>query len=431
MGVKDTNDNIELRSEEVQEILGSSPYWIVRWGITLIAFILLLLLAGSAIFKYPDMINASVTLTGTVPPAEIVSRSTGKLHKLYIKDNQHVKRGDYLAVIENTADEKDIFYLEAFLDSLPRYLQNNDLELPDKELNIGDIQSLYSSFYTTLFNYIEFIKLNYYPQKINILQIRLNQYKQQYDNISRQQKIVREQLLTVKKQYERDSLLMKKKILSPQDIENTYNQYLQSRLSLENMTGTLGNMNIQITQIEENIMDISHQYTEEKNKYHIQINSLVTQLQSAILSWKINYVLSSPIDGKVTFTNYWTENQNIVIGNIIFNVIPEDTVEIMGKANLPIARSGKVKAGQKVNLHFDNFPDNEFGIVKGYVQNVSLVPAGDNYILDIKLSNGLKTTYNKTLPYYPEMKGQANIITDDISLLERFIMPIKKVLTEN
>ena len=97
MGVKDTNDNIELRSEEVQEILGSSPYWIVRWGITLIAFIFLLLLAGSAIFKYPDMINASVTLTGTVPPAEIVSRSTGKLHKLYIKDNQHVKRGDYLA----------------------------------------------------------------------------------------------------------------------------------------------------------------------------------------------------------------------------------------------------------------------------------------------------------------------------------------------
>ena len=76
MGVKDTNDNIELRSEEVQEILGSSPYWIVRWGITLIAFIFLLLLAGSAIFKYPDMINASVTLTGTVPPAEIVSRST-------------------------------------------------------------------------------------------------------------------------------------------------------------------------------------------------------------------------------------------------------------------------------------------------------------------------------------------------------------------
>ena len=68
MGVKDTNDNIELRSEEVQEILGSSPYWIVRWGITLIAFIFLLLLAGSAIFKYPDMINASVTLTGTVPP---------------------------------------------------------------------------------------------------------------------------------------------------------------------------------------------------------------------------------------------------------------------------------------------------------------------------------------------------------------------------
>lgn len=431
MGKKETDEHIELRSEEVQEVLGSIPHWIVRWGITIIAFILFLLLAGSAVFKYPDMISASVTLTGTVPPAEIVARSSGKLHKLYVHDNQQVENGDYLAVIENTANEKDIFYFETFLDSLPFRLTDNTLVLPDKDLNLGDIQPLYSGFYTTLFNYIEFIRLNYYPEKIDILRTRLHQYRQQYDNISRQQRIVEEQFFTVKKQYERDSALLKKKILSPQDIENTYSLYLQSKLSLESMITTLGNMDIQITQIVENIMDTDHQYAEEKNKYHIQINSMATQLQSQLLAWKINYILTSPIAGKVTFTNYWTENQNIVAGNIIFNIIPQDTMEIMGKATLPIARSGKVKTGQKVNLHFDNFPDNEFGIVKGYVKNISLVPAGDNYILDIKLSDGLRTTYNKTLPYLPEMKGQANIITDDISLLERFIMPIRKILTEN
>lgn len=225
--------------------------------------------------------------------------------------------------------------------------------------------------------------------------------------------------------------LTQKKILSLQDIENTYSQYLQSKLSLENMISTLGDMRIQITQIEENIMDINHQYAKEKNDFNTLINTQVTQLQSEILAWKINYILISPIEGKVTFTNYWTENQNIVAGNIIFSIIPEDTLEIIAKATLPIARSGKVKIGQKVNLHFDNFPDHEFGIVKGYIQNISLVPVADNYILDIRLSNKLRTTYNKTLPYLPEMKGQANIITDDITLLERLIMPIRKILTEN
>jgi hypothetical protein len=33
-------DNIELRSEPVQEILGKPPKWLVRWGITVILTVL-------------------------------------------------------------------------------------------------------------------------------------------------------------------------------------------------------------------------------------------------------------------------------------------------------------------------------------------------------------------------------------------------------
>ena len=29
--------DIELRSEEFQEVLGSVPHWILRWGITVLA----------------------------------------------------------------------------------------------------------------------------------------------------------------------------------------------------------------------------------------------------------------------------------------------------------------------------------------------------------------------------------------------------------
>lgn len=55
---EDTN-NIELRSEEVQEILGEVPAWILRRGITLTAIIVVVILLGSAFFKYPDVITSS------------------------------------------------------------------------------------------------------------------------------------------------------------------------------------------------------------------------------------------------------------------------------------------------------------------------------------------------------------------------------------
>jgi HlyD family secretion protein len=94
-----------------------------------------------------------------------------------------------------------------------------------------------------------------------------------------------------------------------------------------------------------------------------------------------------------------------------------------------------VKSGQQVNIRFNNFPDNEYGIVRGKVKNISLVPTrnetGINYVLNIDLPQGLTTTYGKELPYLPEMKAQADIITDNVSLLERLIMPIRKILTEN
>ena len=41
------NKDIELRSEEVQEVMGQVPAWIVRWGITLLFLVVVTLLVGS------------------------------------------------------------------------------------------------------------------------------------------------------------------------------------------------------------------------------------------------------------------------------------------------------------------------------------------------------------------------------------------------
>jgi HlyD family secretion protein len=149
----------------------------------------------------------------------------------------------------------------------------------------------------------------------------------------------------------------------------------------------------------------------------------------------MNYVLSAPIDGKIIFTNYWIENQNVAAGSEIFTIVPENELQIIGKAMLPIARSGKVETGQKANIRLENFPENEYGILRGVVQNTSLVPVQQGevayYTLEITLPDKLFTTYQKELPYLPNMQGQADIITADISLLERFFAPLKKILAEN
>ena len=50
------------------------------------------------------------------------------------------------------------------------------------------------------------------------------------------------------------------------------------------------------------------------------------------------------------------------------------------------------------------------------------------YALDIEFPNGLVTTYDKRLAYKQEMKGAAEIITDDIRLIERIFYQLKSIL---
>jgi len=82
--------SVEIRSEEVQEIMGFIPHWIIRWGITLFFLVIMMFLIGSWFFKYPDVIQSTIVVTTEVPPAAIVARTNGKIQRLFVRDNQKV-----------------------------------------------------------------------------------------------------------------------------------------------------------------------------------------------------------------------------------------------------------------------------------------------------------------------------------------------------
>lgn len=425
---------IELRSEDFNEVLSAVPAWIVRWGITMIACVVLMLLVGSAVFKYPDIISSTVSLTGTTPVSAVVARTSGKLQELYVENNQQVQANTLLAVIENPAKTNDIIRLKELVQQAESNLDTIAL-VPSQQLQLGSLQSLYSSFYLSMSEYKQFKELAYHLKKIDLVKARIVQNEAYYTNMLKQKELSAVQTEIAHQQYARDSLLGVKGLISKEAVEESYSRYLQSFLSAENMDRSLENLQIQLAQMNESLYDTEYQYLDQRNTLETKLRSLINQLRAEIDAWEINYALITPVDGEITLTQYWTNNQNVTAGNIVFNIVPSNQGEIIGKALLPTERSGKVKKGQKVNIRFNNYPDKEFGIVKGTVKNISLIPVVDgqnikNYMVDIQLPNGLRTSYNKELPFLPEMEGQADIITEDISLLERFLMPIRKVITE-
>ena len=427
--MEDKGKDVELRSEELQEVLGAIPNWILRWGITVIGLIVLIMLIGCWFFKYPETISATMILTGNTPPANIIARTSGHLKDLNIQDGQIVKEGDFLGVIENPASTKDMLLLKKQVELFVQ--QQDSVVLPYQDMRLGSVQSTYILFLRSLNNYRKFVELNFYPQKIASIKHRIKQYEDYFHGIALQDKITEQQYQLAESQYKRDSLLKEKEILSDQDMDNSTHLFLQSRLLLASSSSSLENLRMQITQLQETLLDTEKQYLDNKISLEAELNTLSIQLMNEIETWELNYALVAPISGQLTFTSYWSENQQVAAGGVVFTVVPTDELSLLGKALLPVARSGKVKVEQKVNIYFLNFPDEEFGMVRGLVKKMSLVPVNENYIVEIKFPDGLMTTYKKELPFSQEMTANIEVITEDIRLLERFLFPLKKIFKEN
>mgnify|MGYP003116387514 FL=1 len=60
---------------------------------------------------------------------------------------------------------------------------------------------------------------------------------------------------------------------------------------------------------------------------------------------------------------------------------------------------------------------------------MSLIPDKEGfYLIDVKLPKKLITSYNKEIDFKQEMRGSAEIITEDLRLIERFFYQFREVL---
>lgn len=429
-------NNIEIRSEEIEEILGKAPNWIIRRGITIIFTVILLIFIGSCIFKYPDIINSTVVITSENVPATIVAKTSGKITHIFVKDNEHVKKNDYIAVIENTANDKHVKEINEKLDTLKPYLSDFNISKIrsidfEQSYSLGDLQNSFSSFRKDLIDYIEFMDKDYQHKKIETIQEQIITYKKMYMKLVSQHDIMQQKLCIEGSQYSRDSSLFSNKAIALSEFEKSKSTLLDNKYSAVSSSATIDNTVISISQLEQSILELEQDYTEKKKSGELALIESFNNLQSQIKLWEQTYILKSPVNGVITFTKIWSENQNVASGDKVVTVIPEKTSKIIGKLAIPVSGSGKVKAGQKVNIKLENYPYMEYGMIEGKIKSISLIPTDNTYMAEVEFSKGLKTNYGKQLEFGQEMQGSAEIITEDIRLIERLFNPIRALLKKH
>ncbi len=152
------------------------------------------------------------------------------------------------------------------------------------------------------------------------------------------------------------------------------------------------------------------------------------QLKKAIRDWELQYAFIATMDGKISFIEAWNENQTVNIGDLLFTIVPTGENNYLARLKTPAQNSGKIEAGQRVLIRLQNYPEEEFGMLTGNVKTISFLPDKDSlYAIEVSLPERLITTYNKEIEFTQELQGSAEIITEDLRLIERFFYQLRGI----
>jgi hypothetical protein len=418
---------IEIRSEEVQEILGTPPSWLVQWGTTVALLGFALLLGVAWFVRYPDVVTSDkLSITTNEPPVEVVARSDGRVARLFVRDNQFVAEKQALALLQNTAKYEDVRLLDTLVNT---WLEMNaeglrQLAYPDS-LRLGELQADYALFVRDLedFQFGRTNRNNSVQSSIGSIQMQIKQLEQGIAFDQKSMKRLGEQLKIAEDFYERQKSLFRQGLISELKLEEERLKVADVERQRDLLEGGILEKNREIVRLRNSIQSENFGQQENTTSSSTRLFSSLSALRSSLDRWMLAYLLSAPIEGKVAL-NGLKSQQFVRMGEEVMTIVPQSHDSIIGQVQLPVEKSGKVATGQKVVMKLDNYPYQEFGTVTGKVMSKSLVPKNREYTIRIEgisvnQDGKMLTSTGKEITFGQQLLGTAEIVTEDKGFLQR------------
>lgn len=417
------------RSEEVQAIIDRMPTYWVKWIILCVGILMSIVLLLGFLIQYSETVDGTISITAETAPVRLVSNTNGRLILLQA-NRSHLEKGTVVGYIESGCNYQHVLLLDSLLVALGI---GKDRLCPMQDgLLLGEISSVYNAFLLAYLQYIRLCASDIYSTMRKNLRQQIDKDEAVIDNMNAEMQLKSQILNTSADQLQKDSILLNSKGISEQE----YQQQLRTHMSLQEARLSLqSNQLVKQSEVVHNQLEMQRirlEESEAKEKAYSDYISRKNELESSISLWKERYLLYAPIAGELEYLSFWRDNSFVQAGQELFTIIP-DKNNVLGEVVIPSFGAGKVEAGQAVNVKINNYPYDEYGLLKGVVKSVSRMTNKlkaqdgdvDAYLVVVSFPNGMKTNFGNTLPIDFESKGTAEIITKRKRLIERLFDNLK------
>ena len=416
-----TSNGQETRhTDDMQDIIAKVPSWLLRWGITLVFCILVLLVCLSAFIRYPDVINTQLQIDSPNAPKPIISKVLGKLIKLLVYENESVKSGQSLAYLESTANHVKVLSLLTNLKQLQlQVLSNQPLNIKllnqEDDIQLGELQSAYQTFFEEYLSYISSVNNGFLLKKKNYLQKDLANLTKQQQQLFSEKTIEQRDLILAQQEFDMHKKLVDGKVETQAEFRQEESKYLAKKSPLVQTEASIIGGDDNYASKQKEILELDNQVQEEKGKFLQALNSLLRSAED----WKSKYILTASQVGKVSFVGIIQENQILTPNEEVFYINPGDE-QFFGEMPIPQNSLGKVKVGQQVLVKLKGYPFEEYGMIRGEITYIADVPYKDSVFMSkVNFKTRDSSDLKRPVHLKPGMLAGAEIITQNATIFQR------------
>ncbi|WP_424002747.1 HlyD family secretion protein [Maribacter sp. IgM3_T14_3] len=413
-------------SPHINEVIEKKPNWLIRYGIGAMLFFLVLFLIAAWMVRYPDVIIGKVNITTPKPPIDLAARVNAPIAKKYaFSENDTVLKGDAILLLESTVSNNQVLLLYKHIDTDlgSRLTKNAEIWLD----SLGSLQPFYNAFALAMLNLENYELDKPHEQRIlalnNILSGNTKGLKFSNNYLKSSQK----DYDSKKIEFKRYEALYKKGVISASEFEQTTQTLLQKEMGFANDNKNLNMARMSIANIQREIMELELQKTEYEQQLQATYIRAKNEIKTQLEQWEYQYIIRSPINGRLSFFNEMNEGDFVTAGERILTIIPFQKQEIYALGMFPVENSGKVKVGNKVVLKLDAYPYHEYGTIEGNIKRISEIPVENAYSIVINLPNGLQTNYEKKILFKQRLSATADIVTKEQSVLQRIFYQFENI----
>jgi multidrug efflux pump subunit AcrA (membrane-fusion protein) len=417
---------LEVNSEEIQEIITAVPSWILRWGMTLIFAVLSGILLLSSIIEYPDVVKTNLKVNSLNSPKSVLAKQNGKLVALLVQDGQMVKQYQLLAYLESTANPEDILKINKQLKNLKSAILRN-VAVPETlptGLNLGELQGSYQNFFQQYIQYQATQEKGYYLARMAYLKKDIHDIHALKQQILEQEKIQKLEIANQEQEYAAYQKLYKNKVISRSEFAQQENKYLASKYPLQQSATSLINNSGNLSSKEKELLEIRHTISEQQSNFIQALNRCIMDSED----WMLKFVFRSPVAGRISFAGIIQQSQNITANQEVFIVNPGN-IDFFGEIQISQYNMGKIRLHQRALVKLRSYPFEQYGMIRGKLTYISEVAYKDSvFIAKINFDQFENKDPNRKIILKNGMQAEAEIITEESSLLQRFFRNIIKIL---